>query len=29
MQEFAKTYVPAVEIEGLEEYFDMQAKKHK
>ncbi|MBQ7398626.1 MAG: hypothetical protein IJW09_07390, partial [Clostridia bacterium] len=29
MQEFAKTYVPAVEIEGLEEYFDMQAEKHK
>jgi hypothetical protein len=29
MQEYAKTYVPAVEIEGLEEYFDMQAEKHK
>ena len=29
MQEYAKTYVPAVEIEGLEEYFDMQTEKHK
>lgn len=29
IQEYAKTYVPAVEIEGLEEYFDLQAKKHK
>ena len=29
MQEYAKTYVPAVEIEGLDEYFDMQAEKHK
>ena len=29
IQEYAKTYVPAVEIEGLEEYFDMQTEKHK
>ncbi len=29
IQEYAKTYVPAVEIKGLEKYFDMQTEKHK
>lgn len=26
---YAKTYVPAVEVEGLEEYFTLQEQKHK
>ena len=25
---YAKTYVPAIEVNGLEEYFDMQAQNH-
>lgn len=27
-QEYAKTYVPAVEVVGLDEYFENQASKH-
>jgi hypothetical protein len=26
---FAKTYVPAIEVSGYEEYFESQAKYHK
>lgn len=26
---YAKTYVPAVEVGGLDEYFEMQTKRHK